>query len=247
MSLRQMLASPINQALRPLRVQLVAGTSADPAIASFLPARKTHAAARKAGLSVGDYLDRTYARPGTTADAVRAMISIAELQTCPHVCEIGPGSGRYAQQVIDTLHPQAYEIYETARDWLPSLRRLPNVVVRNANGHTLDQTPDASVDLVHCHKLFVYAEFFAVAGYLDEMARVVRPGGVVAFDLVTEECLDDPTVLEWARRGTIFRPIPRTWTVNFLERQQLTLLGSHIEPLPDGSTELLVFRRASAS
>jgi hypothetical protein len=26
------------------------------------------------------------------------------------VCEIGPGSGRYAEQVIEALHPGAYEI-----------------------------------------------------------------------------------------------------------------------------------------
>lgn len=32
-------------------------------------------------------------------------------------------------------------------------------------------------------------------GYLREMARVVRPGGVVAFDVVTENCMDE-TVTE---------------------------------------------------
>ncbi len=105
--------------------------------------------------------------------------------------------------------PRCYEIYETAKDWLPHLSQLPNIVVRDCDGHTLSQTRDASVDLVHAHKVFVYLEFYATAGYLKEMARVVRPGGTVAFDIVTEGCLDDETVGTWARDGTIYRPVPR--------------------------------------
>jgi hypothetical protein len=234
--------------LRPLHVQLVSGSSSDPAVKDFISARKTIAAAQKAGLSVGAYIDRTFAKPGTTPDTVGAMLELADLHDkCETVCEIGPGSGRYAEEVIAALHPDAYEIYETARDWLPHLSRLPNVVVRDCDGHTLSQTGEGSVDLVHAQKVFVYLEFYATAGYLDEMARVVRPGGTVAFDIVTETCLDDETVREWARRGSIFRPVPRAWTIEFMQRRDLTLRGSHFAPLPDGATnlttELLVFRR----
>lgn len=162
---------------------------------------------------------------------------------CDVVCEIGPGTGRYAVEVINALHPRAYEIYETARDWLPTLRQLPNVVIRDCDGHTLTQTPDRSVDLVHAQKLFVYVEFYVMAGYLSEMARVVRPGGTVAFDIVTEPCLDEDTIRNWAREGTIYRPVPRAWTVQFMRRRGLTLRGSHFTPLPPGEAELLVFRR----
>jgi hypothetical protein len=35
---------------------------------------------------------------------------------CGTVCEIGVGSGRFAEEVIAALHPDRYEIYETARD-----------------------------------------------------------------------------------------------------------------------------------
>jgi ubiquinone/menaquinone biosynthesis C-methylase UbiE len=230
--------------LRPLRVQLVPGTSTDPAVETFIPARKTIAAAQKAGLSVGAYIDQTFAEPGATAAVVRAMLELADLpEKCETVCEIGPGTGRFAEEVIAAVHPNAYEIYETATDWIPHLRQLPNVVVRDCDGHTLSQTPDASVDLVHAQKTFVYLEFYAVAGYLAEMARVVRPGGAAAFDIVSEPCLDDATVETWARVGTIFRPISRTWVVDFLQRQGLTLRGSHFTPLPVGRSEVLVFRR----
>ena len=110
------------------------------------------------------------------------------------MCEIGAGSGRFAEEVIAALHPDRYEVYETARDWLPWLSRLPGAVIQKCDGRTLSQTPDGSIDLVHAHKVFVYIEFCITAGYLEEMARVVRPGSVVAFDIVTEECLEDEGV-----------------------------------------------------
>jgi len=242
-SVRAKLAKPINDVLRPLHVQLVNGISPDPAIRDFIPARKTIAAA---DLSVSAYIDRTFAEPGTTPNTVKAMLELADLHDkCETVCEIGPGSGRYAEEVIAALHPKSYEIYETAKDWLPVLSKLPNAVIRDCDGRTLAQTPSGSVDLVHAHKTFVYLEFYVTAGYLDEMARVVRPGGTVAFDIVTEDCLEDKVIEVWTKRGSIYRPVSRAWTVDYLQRRGLTLSGSYTAPLPPppGSTELLVFRR----
>lgn len=244
MSIRAKLAKPLNDALRPLHVQLVSGTSPDPAIQDFISARKTLAAAQRAGLSVGAYIDRTYAEPGATPNTVKAMLDLADLRDrCERVCEIGPGSGRYAEEVIAALRPDAYEIYETAKDWLPHLRKLPNVVIRDCDGRTMAQTKSGSVDLVHAQKVFVYLQFYTTAGYLEEMARVVRPGGAIAFDVVTEDCLDDKTVEAWTKRGSIYHPIPRVWLIDFLGRRGLTLSGSYFAPLPPGTTELLVFRR----
>jgi SAM-dependent methyltransferase len=245
LSIRRMLAQAVNSGLRPLGVQLVSGRSSDPAIKSFLSARKTLAAARRAGIPVGDYIDQVHAVPGATPDLVRAMLKIADLHgPVERVCEIGPGSGRFAVQVIAALAPGAYEIYEPARDWLPHLRTLPNVVERRCDGHTLSGTGDATVDLVHSQKLFTYLDFQVCAGYLSEMARVARPGGTVAFDAVTEPCLDEGTVRHWIDDGTIYLPFPRDWTVEFMRRRGLELLGSHFTPLPPGRSELLIFRRS---
>ncbi len=244
MSVRTKLAKPLNDALRPLRLQVVSGTSPDPAIKDFLPARKTVAAAQKAGLPLGAYIDRTFAKPGATPETVRAMLELADIHDkCDTVLEIGPGSGRFAEEIIATVHPGRYEIYETAKDWLPRLNQLPNVVIRKCDGHTLAETAESSVDLVHAQKVFVYLEFYATAGYLEEMARVVRPAGAVAFDIVTEACLDDQTVRTWIRDRPFYRPVPRAWAVEFMQQRGFTLCGSHFSPLPPGTAELLVFRR----
>lgn len=244
MSVRSVLGGQANRLLRPLSVQLIPGTSPDPAIKNFLSARKTAAAARAAGLSVSAYIDTIHVQPGATALVVKEMLAIAGLTgKCESVCEVGAGSGRFAEEVIAALHPDTYEIYETAHDWLPYLRKLPNAVLRDSDGHSLASTPDASVDLVHAQKVFVYLPFYASAGYIAEMARVVRPGGTVAFDVVTEDCLDETMVSAWIRSGSIFHPIPKEWLLSFLAGRGLTLAGVFFTPLPPGKAEVFVFHK----
>jgi len=244
MSLKAAARDGVNKLLRPLGVQVVKGRTTDPGIKSFLSARKTIAAARRSGLSVGDYIDRNHAEAGATAATVDAMLRLSGLPApVERVCEIGPGSGRYAAKVIGELQPRVYEAYETATDWLPHLRTLPNLVTQPTDGHSLASTDSDSVDLVHAHKVFVYVPFATTVGYLREMARVVRPGGAVAFDVVTEDCLDEPTLDSWVAHGTIFLPIPRAWVIDYLAERGLSLQGSFSAAMTGGRTELLVFRR----
>jgi SAM-dependent methyltransferase len=245
MSLLSNVHDRVNAALRPLGVQVVRGYSTDPAIQPFISARRTVAQAKRAGLSVGDYIDSYSAEPGATSATVDAMLRLADLGThADRVCEIGAGTGRYAAKVIAALRPDVYEVYETAQDWLPHLRSIPTVVAQPTDGHSLGHTKTASVDLAHAHKLFVYLPFVTTVGYLEEMARVVRPGGAVAFDIVTEDCMDEAATKTWVKNGaTIYCMTPRAWTIDLLARYGLSLLGSELIPLSGASTELLVFRR----
>lgn len=203
------------------------------------------AAARRAGLSVCDYIDQFSAEPGATAATVRAMLELAQLgDGVDRVCEIGPGTGRYAEHIIAALDPAVYEVYETAADWLPHLRELPNVKLMPADGHSLSATESGSVDLVHAQKVFVYLPLVTTVGYLWEMAYVVRPGGVVAFDIVTENCMDETVTSRWVADGAmLYSMTPRQWTVDLLDRSGLSLVGSAFAPLSGGRTELLVFRK----
>ncbi len=243
MPLKSAVQGTLNRVLRPLNVQVIKGRTTDPAVQNFISARKTMAAARAAGLSVTDYVDRTFAIAGATAETVDAMIRLAGLSSAHRVCEIGPGTGRYSEKVIAALAPDAYEVYETAPDWLHHLASLPRVVIQPCDGHTLTPTASESIDLVHAHKIFVYIPFEATMGYLNEMVRVVRPGGAIAFDVLTEQCLTDDVLKLWIAEGTIFRPIPREWLIEYLGRRGMSFPGSFVAPMTDGRTELLVFRK----
>lgn len=245
MSLKSTALDAVNQALRIVNVQIIKGRTTDPGVKDYISARKTVSEARKAGLTVGDYLDRKFATPGTTARTVEAMIRLSGLSSAPTVCEIGPGTGRYAEKVIAALQPAVYEVYEPATDWIPRLSKLPSVVVRACDGHTLTPTGTESVDLVHANKVFVYLPFDTVVGYLTEMIRVARPGGAIAFDVVTEKCLEDDIVTLWSTSGTIYRPVPRDWLIDYLERHGAQFAGSDLVRMADGQTELLVFRKSN--
>jgi len=236
----------LNAALRPLNVQVVRGRTTDPSIQDFIPARETIAAARAAGLSVGDYVDQTFSQPGTTARSVDGMLRMSGLSSAQRVCEIGPGTGRYAEKVIAALRPAAYEMYETASDWLPHLQTLPNAVIQPCDGHTLAATPSASIDLVHANKVFVYVPLGAVMGYVNEMIRVARPRGIIAFDVVTEPCLTEEVVNAWIAEETIFRPVPRQWLIDYLARRGAAFVGSYLAPLTMSLTELFVFRKTAS-
>jgi ubiquinone/menaquinone biosynthesis C-methylase UbiE len=113
-----------------------------------------------------------------------------------------------------------------------------------ADGHSLGHTASESVDLVHAQKVFVYVPLVVTVGYLQEMARVVRPGGTVAFDIVTELSMDEEATKAWVATGaTLYSMIPRQWIVDLAAQFGLQMLGSSFAPLSGGRTELLVFRR----
>lgn len=247
MSVRHTIHAAVNKTLRPAGFQLVRGHSADPAISAFLPAKRIVKQANQAGQSVGDFLDSYSAEPGSTEQTVEAMLELSGLTTAERICEIGPGSGRYSTRILSALQPRSYEVYETAPDWIAYLRReLPSLVFHPADGRTLGSTPSASVDLVHTHKLLGYIPFATALGYIDEMARVVRSGGTVAFDMVTDDCLNDATTKVWLTepdRMTIYSVAPRAWLTAFLAQRDVALVGSRFVPLSGGRTELLVFRR----
>jgi hypothetical protein len=246
LSTRRTIQRTFNVALRPLGVQLAAGYSPDPAIQPWRRAKTTIATARRAGMGVGDYLESINAESGTTQETVDSMISLGGLgPEAERVCEIGAGSGRYAEKLIAELGPLHYEVYETARDWLPHLRSLPGVEIKPADGHSLSATASASVDLVHANKVFVYLPFPTVVGYLLEMVRVTRIGGTVAFDILTEDCLTDDIVSSWISSGTIFIPLPRAWVIDYLEHRGMAFAGSTRIAMAGVETELLVFRRTS--
>jgi hypothetical protein len=100
---------------------------------------------------------------------------------------------------------------------------------------------------VHAHKVLSTVPFMVTCCYWHEMARVIRPGGWAAFDIVTEACLDADAMQVWAksgvRNGSYPAIMPRAVAVSFFTHNGFTLAGSFIVPMPPGTTELLVFRK----
>jgi len=218
----------------------------------FIPHEPTLEAARKAGMSVGDYIDHVMSgTPGATEASIDAMRTHGVFATGPTtVLEIGPGSGRYLDRTLRECEPDHYEIYETAQSWADYLVREYGVVAQPTAGCNLGSTADSSIDLVHAHKVFNTVTFLCTSRYLPEMARVTRPGGWVVLDAMTEACLDIATVDTWARFGgeghdSYPSPLPRQVCQDVLAAHDCHLEASEIVPMGVGVTELLIFRKTA--
>jgi hypothetical protein len=217
-------------------------------VRNFIPFEATLAAAAAQGLSVADYVDVRHNRAGATQEAVDRMAALGAFAgRIDRVCEIGPGSGRYLEKIFRLCKPSHYEIYETAADWAGWLQRTYAVVPQPTDGKSLSATPARSIDLVHAHKVLTTVPWAVSCGYLLEMARVVRDGGRVVFDVMTEACTDQPTVAAWAARpvsGSSYPAMmPRQFLLDVLEGQGLRLVASFFVAMEPGRSECMIFER----
>jgi hypothetical protein len=217
----------------------------------FITFKETLKAAQKAGVSVGEYIERKHLT-GTRSALDQTMEGLAALglfnSSMERICELGPGSGRYLDKTIARCHPRLYEIYETSREWRSWLVEQYGVVARSCDSRTLAETESGSVDLVMAHKVFPGLPFLMTASYFREMARVVRDGGWVVFDIMSEACFSpeyldawfsvDPW--EWAWSPQM---ISRNYTVETFAQRGVLLVGSFQVPLFPAITECMVFRK----
>ena len=164
----------------------------------YISAKETVSAAEHAGLSVCDYVEKLWEKQGDTQRVIEQMASCGAFATAnPNVVEIGAGTGRYLEKVLQRCGPAKYESYETARDWAEWLQSKYPIVSHEADGMTLRQTPSMSADLIHAHGVFVYLPFLVSYRYWSEIWRITRENGIVAFDIISEECLDEQMVDKW--------------------------------------------------
>jgi SAM-dependent methyltransferase len=109
--------------------------------------------------------------------AVR-FAELAGVEAGQRALDVGCGPGGLTAQLVDRLGADAVSAVDPSAPFVAAIRaRLPGVDVRSAAAENLPY-PDDSFDLALA-QLVVHFMADPVAG-LSEMARVTRPGGVVA-------------------------------------------------------------------
>lgn len=100
------------------------------------------------------------------------------------VVEIGCGVGRMSRAMApETGYIDAFDVSNEMLS-IAGQANLPNVIFRLGNGSDLQPLPDACADLVLAYCVFQHLPSEQVLqGYLADMARVVKPGGMIAFSL----------------------------------------------------------------
>lgn len=217
---------------------------------NFIPFQATLEAARRADMSVGDYIDTEMSNtPGATAATIDGMRELGVFsQAVNVVVEIGPGSGRYLEKTIAVCQPKRYEIYETAPHWSSYLANNYPVIVQPGDGKSLAATPDNSADLVHAHKVYSSIPSLPSLMYWSEMSRVCAPNGYVVFDILTEACLDLKTLKLWVEsgieNGAYPAVMPRMLALNYFSSCGFDTIGTFQVPMTVGrTTEVFVFRK----
>jgi hypothetical protein len=217
----------------------------------FIAFKETLKAAKEAGLSVGDYIDRKHITGSRTATDLTfdGMSSLGVFDgPLERICELGPGSGRYLERTKAKTKPSHYEVYETSAEWRDWLVEQHGIIARKCNGFTLSETPSGSVELVQAHKLFPGLPFLAAASYFLEMARAVQDNGWVVFDIMTETCFTLENLQAW------FDVNPWNWdwspcmvskefAVKVFREKGISFIGSFEVPLFPAVTECMVFRK----
>ena len=245
-----LLKSVVNKSLAPIGIKVTRIDHHDWSdTKNFIPFERTTEGARASGMSIGDYVDSVMnGTPGSSQATIDKMASCGVFSgAVGTVVEIGPGTGRYLEKTLKAAELSRYEIYETAGPWSDYLVKEYNVVLQPTDGYSLAGTGDGSAGLVQAHKVFSGVPFMVTCCYWHEMARVIRPGGWAVFDIVTERCLEQNAMLDWARsgirNGSFPAVMPREVVMNFFTQKGFSLASSDIAPMPPGTTELFVFKR----
>lgn len=104
------------------------------------------------------------------------------------VVEIGCGVGRVTRAIAPEVgHVIALDISERMLA-IARQANLANADFRGVNGFTLPRIADKSVDLALGYCVFQHLpSHAALKSYLDEMHRVIKPGGMLAFTLAPRD------------------------------------------------------------
>lgn len=215
----------------------------------YISAEETITAAKREGLSVCDYTEKLWGEQGTTQRVIEkmALYGVFAVKN-PNVVEIGTGTGRYLEKVLQKCSPAKYESYETARDWAEWLQGKYQIVSHKADGITLRQTADRSANLVHAHGVFVYLPFLVSYRYWKEIWRTTKDDGIVVFDIISEDCLDDLTVDKWLKSEHYYPCfLSKSFVVELFGKHGFSFVSAFMNHYGEGQSEYLVFIRDKAA
>ena len=213
----------------------------------YISAKKTVKNAQNEGLSVCDYVEKIWNQAGETKKVIDSMEKFNVFEkTNPTVCEIGAGTGRYMEKIIEKCNPQKYESYETASDWAEWLENNYNIISLETDGFSLKNTNDNSIDIIHSHGVFVYLPFFDSLRYFKEITRVTNANSYIVFDCITEDCLDKNSLNKWLNSAYNFpRMLPEKYIFDFFPSDKYRLIGNFFTPYGQGKSKYFIFKRTN--
>lgn len=196
--MRRLIGGVVNAALGPLGLKVVRLAAERPWDAQF---ERWIADARAAGQDPNDVADAQWG--GSPLEA-------AETHYLPHitaqsvVLELGPGTGRLTRHLIGRCGEMKLVDYSpVACEWLETyLKGKGRYAVHRIDTPSLADIGSGSVDVVVASGVFHFMDLYETHRFLEEFHRVLRSGGVAAFNFVH---IGSDVGLQWFKR---WRPEP---------------------------------------
>jgi len=120
----------------------------------------------------------------TGAYSARQVDAALDLKKTDRLLELGCGVGRIGRELVTKVaHWEGADIsanmLKVARE---RLAEFPNVGFTELTRSNVKPLPDASIDKAYCVAVFIHMDKEDFCLYLEDLARVLKPGGLLFFD-----------------------------------------------------------------
>lgn len=120
----------------------------------------------------------------TGAYSARQVDAALDLKKTDRLLELGCGVGRIGRELVSKVaHWEGADIsanmLKVARERLAD---FPNAGFTELTRSNLKPLPDASIDKAYCVAVFIHMDKEDFCLYLEDLARVIKPGGLLFFD-----------------------------------------------------------------
>jgi SAM-dependent methyltransferase len=181
-----------------------------------------------------------YARRRATLDAILPPDIIAEPVTA--ICEVGGAWGSTMKYLIDRFRPEKYFNFEIDGGYAEWTARTFGSITMPTDGETLAGIDDSSIDIVACEDVLPWVPPLKAFSYFSEFARVVRPGGIIFFNVliaerVTKERAAVLLTEGFPRRG--YAHVPQSFIAVNFPIDSFDIL--HEAPILDNGTDKMSF------
>jgi hypothetical protein len=212
---------------------------------NYITMQETINNAKKAGLSVCDYVEKLWDQKGETKKTIDQISQYRVFDKSNlEICEIGAGTGRYMEKVLEKCNPKSYESYEIAKDWSKWLQQEYPIISQPTDGKSLKSTASHSIDFLHAHGVFVYLPFFNSLRYFKEIDRVTKRKSYIIFDCLTEDCLDDEVLNDWLDSNYDYPSlISEEYIFKFFPSEKYKLLGTFYTKYGQGRSKYFAFEK----
>jgi SAM-dependent methyltransferase len=216
-------------------------------VKDYIDPKSTIAAARARNMTAAEYCCHVLAWGTIDAWLVEMNhMKLFDRYRGSNVLEIGAGVGCFTHTVHPLLAAKSYENYEPSKGWSDYMAKTYGITSRPCDGRSLSSNAAQSVDLVFAHGVFVYIPFTVTAHYWAEAARVLRPGGTLIFDAMTEECMTPDNVAKWhAAEAHYPALIPHQTILDFFAARGLKLARTFLHPFGPATCKYFVFEASA--